>query len=415
MFVNAPSSEEFPVPILKPGPTAVRGLNDDCIPPKTGKQDPVVTAAAAPISTRMAQVAALGANPAQKLTQAVSQARQHAQDAGTADSREFVSAFADDFRAKASALTNAPVNPVKIDRSSLTDKMYENYKSMIVAAAADSMVSAQVFIGNPIAKDQHPEVVSLNPGNDLCTGVIIARNAIATAGHCAIGAPQFFRIGDTASRGGRQVAIGEGSKFIFAKTLDEKKEDLDMAIIVLPARIKGIDDKYIPLFASSTEIDSASKLTIFGFGGNVAAPDPLGGDDSGLKRFGTIPIASADCKGPGEKEYFNCHPDFDLVAGARPLADRASCPTTAAQVFQHGACNGDSGGPAYVTSGSTLLLAGLIRSINENCGCAEATNVYVRFDRQLPFLRDPTKGIDFPPRSFAELAKRTPAVLSTSR
>jgi hypothetical protein len=105
--------------------------------------------------------------------------------------------------------------------------------------------------------------------------------------------------------------------------------------------------------------------------------------------LGSIPKLSADCSRPGEATRYDCKPGLEIVGGNRAMFDRRSCPKPNAPVTQHGACHGDSGGAVYVAADSRLYLAGVIRAINDKkkCGCAHATNVYVRMDKQLAWLR----------------------------
>lgn len=409
MLTSAPF--DFPVPELVNRQTDVRGINDDCVPIKPPKQDPgiVSTSTAAGVVTQVKNrkdptpstfpELSRRLNFGKDLPTATSEARAAADStAGNHDARTYVATFADVLRTKLSSATPADIAPLPIDSSTFTTKMYGNYKSMITRAAGQQ-VGTEVFIGDTILGALRSEVVSLFPGGNVCSGIIIAKNAVATAAHCVSGAPKYFLLGNSIDAGSA-IPIKSDSKFTYVST--PTGEPLDMAIIVQASSI-GLDDAQLPVFASASQIASAQQLTIVGFGGNVADAS-----DAGLKRLGTIPMASPDCAGPGEKDYFGCHPGFDMVGGARPVADRTSCPNTAAAVVQHGACSGDSGGAVYVDTGSKLLLAGLIRSINESCGCANATNVYVRFDKQIDFLKG-LPGIEFPPAAFAEVT--APAVV----
>ncbi len=307
---------------------------------------------------------------------------------GPKDSRQFVMDFAATLKSKIERQIGKVIGPVPFDTSALAEPMYKNLAAMI--RNTDEVSN---YRGDRIAAMARVEAVSLLPRGEQCTGVIIARNAIATATHCAIYGPTFIRIGDSATDGSNEVAI-EPSHF---QHIIVGGADLDMSILVQPARIPGIRDEDLPVFATDSMIASAEKLSIVGFGGYYTDSS-----EAGVKRLGKVPMLSPDCSRQGEAEQFKCHPGFDIVAGSRALLDRPTCPADDDLDVPNGACSGDSGGPVYVANADgRLFLAGMVSSTVDphNCGCSAATNVYVRFDKQIAFLR--TLGVDFPPQALA--------------
>jgi hypothetical protein len=223
-----------------------------------------------------------------------------------------------------------------------------------------------------------PQVVSLAPPGKICSGIIIAKNAFVTALHCALGEPTYIRIGTEEKDGNGQKITIDPSNF---KEFTPQGVGLDIAVLVQDLGNLGVD---LPVFASDDLVVAATHLTLVGYG----AIDE-NGNGVGHKRLGTIEKISADCNGPDEKGKYGCVPDYEMVGGARPLAEQVACPSSTDPATQQGACEGDSGGAAFVLdSDDKLYLTGVIRAHNnENqCGCARATNVYVRLDKQIEYL-----------------------------
>jgi hypothetical protein len=303
--------------------------------------------------------------------------------------RQFVADVAGSLQPRLETEIGKRVGEFPVDPSPLAQPMYKNLAAMI-----KNLDDVSTFRGDHLAAIPRVEAVSLMPRGEQCTGVIIARNAIATASHCAIDGPTFIHIGDSAKGKGTNVLL-QPSNF---KYVVKDGRDLDMAIIVQKRRIPGIREEDLPAFATDAMIAAATQLSVVGFGGYYTDSS-----EAGVKRLGKIPMLSPDCKRPGEAEKYKCLPGFDIIAGARPIFDRTSCPRPTDAVIQNGACSGDSGGPVYVEANGKLFLAGLVsRTVDPiDCGCADATNLYVRFDTQIQFLHD--LGVDFPPQALAAL------------
>jgi hypothetical protein len=322
----------------------------------------------------------------------VKRARHEAATKGRKSQRDYVRAFDAALRPSIEMRLDVEIPSLPIDESPLADKLYVNYVAMI--GRNDNTAT---FIGDPVEGKKHVETVSISPGGEQCTAIIIARNAVATASHCAGKNPKVIHLGETADSLA-QTSINPADFEVVPMP-----KGLDMAILVRKEPF-GLRDEQLPVFASDKMISKAQELQLVGYGG--ANNDS---SDSGIRRVGVIPMLSSDCKGNGEAKEYDCHPGFEIIAGARAMFDRRSCPKPSAPISQHGACHGDSGGPVYVDDGGSLFLAGLVRAIVDpkNCGCAHATNVYVRFDTQEVFLKGlKTKAdvrIDFPPNAFSKV------------
>jgi hypothetical protein len=315
--------------------------------------------------------------------------------------REYVAAFATALRPYLQAHSGKEIALPPIDARPSADALYANWRSLIKKTAfAKKQQSILVFRGDEQAAKSHTETVSLYLHRQ-CTGIIIARNAIATATHCADDQPTQFRIGDYAQSGGKTIQI-DPTKFI--TLYGPHHETLDMSVLITcpqkNCRISGVNDSDLPVFANDAQIAAATELLIVGFGGYASDTSGLG-----TKRAGLIPMASPACAGPDDATDYKCLPDLDILAGARTFGDYANCPTatTPGPAAQQGACKGDSGGPAFVNNAGTLYLAGLIKSHSDtHCDCADAMNVYARFDKQITAIRN-MPGINFPPNAFSQI------------
>ena len=308
------------------------------------------------------------------------------------DSRLRIEDLASALRPQFEKATGKTIAPLPIDYSDVAKPLYENW---VLIADKDRVASFGGDAGEAIPR--HETVAVSAPSGLPCSGIIIARNALATALHCANQLPELIRIGTDAGSGGTEITI-DPLKFKQVKTTGGVP--LDMAILVSDSPFKGIKDDDLPVFATTAMIDAAKKLKIVGFGGYLANQS-----GAGTKRLGIVPMAYPDCMGIDVEAHFGCLPGLEIVAGARPMLDYAECPIVkpGEKPDQNGACEGDSGGAVFVeTADGKLALAALIRAIHDplKCGCAEAANLYVRFDKQLETIRK-IKGICFPPAAFS--------------
>lgn len=329
---------------------------------------------------------------AEALTQAVARARAQAGDAAdpSTDPRKFVETFQSKLRPELEKLTGQDLPPLPINPRASAMPMYSNYAAMIMSSH-----KWDVYTGDSQKGALRFETVALPLANDSpCTAIIIARNAIATARHCAEKKPERIRLGTTV-KGGKAIEI-DPKGFVFLKT--QNGTPLDMAILVRKDPIKDLKDADLPVFASQSMIDQAIELQVVGYGGAKA-----NSSDSGTKRLGAVPMLSPDCNDPDVAKDYKCKPGFEIVAGSRAMFDRMVCPTANDPDLIKGACKGDSGGPVYVEGeDKKLYLAALISSIHKgHCECATAINLYVRFDKQLGAIKS-LKDIDFHPEAFSK-------------
>lgn len=314
-------------------------------------------------------------------------AREAAADPRSSDPRVYAAKFEAMLRPTIEEQTGTEISPLPIDRRKAADGLYANLRPLLAR-----LRDTTVFDGDSKEGKVRTEVASLVPSEGLCSAVVIARNAIATAQHCTDSA--VLLIGP-ASITATRLTIDPNQ---FHRASTSSGAPLDLAVLVQSGTIAGVQQTDLPTFASGAQIAAATEFEIVGFGGRGAQSQ-----DAGLRRVGTIPKVPGDCSAGAQETAFGCVPGFELVGGAYPLVDRMACAVATAGNPQQGACKGDSGGAVYVRVGTQRFLAGIISRVNklDSCDCSAATSVYTRLDVQRSFLT--SLGIEFSSGAFQQL------------
>jgi len=194
-----------------------------------------------------------------------------------------------------------------------------------------------------------------------CTGTLIAPNAVLTAGHCVDVATRVF-FGNDVNKNGKIVPVARRERHPDY----QKGRNNDLMVLVLGADVPTVPPRVI---SPGSIIEAATDARVVGFGNT----DMHGSFGYGIKRQTDVPIASPSCQGTmngrDDQVVYGCDPNLELIAG-KPLLAKDTC-------------NGDSGGPLYVSNTrGNWFLAGATsratRSAINNCGDG---GVYVRVDR----------------------------------
>jgi secreted trypsin-like serine protease len=220
----------------------------------------------------------------------------------------------------------------------------------------------RVIGGAPVKPGEFLDCVAVGSDNQWgCTGTLIASNAVLTAGHCASVATRVF-FGHDVTKPGKVVRV----KKRVQHPKYHKGQHNDLLLLVLEEKVESVKPCRL---ATKALIDKATDGRVVGFG----ATDANGRFGYGIKRFVDVPVASPACRGKvdgrDDKMAYGCDPGLELVAG-RPLLERDSC-------------NGDSGGPFYLTGkNKQWLLGGATSRATDSSmhGCGDG-GVYVRMDR----------------------------------
>jgi endonuclease G, mitochondrial len=197
----------------------------------------------------------------------------------------------------------------------------------------------------------------------MCTGALIAPQVVLTAAHCG-GAITRVGIGGQVmprlSPGTRVVPVRRAIVHPAYRPHPLNENDINLLILDAPALVPPAP------IATLAQIAAARGVDIVGFGYN----DPNRPVGFGVKRRVTINIPPRVKARPtdnfsAEEALYGLHSDYEFVCGRKSLGKDS--------------CNGDSGGPVYVTVQGDFRLAGLTsRATDEavdNCGDG---GVYVR-------------------------------------
>jgi secreted trypsin-like serine protease len=187
--------------------------------------------------------------------------------------------------------------------------------------------------GRRATKEEFPDCVCVGSRSDdgdeyCCTGTLIGKNVIVTAGHCfpCTGDSTVIYIGTNTKSPGITYT---GKAFQHPKYAQGGLHN-DLTVIVLDKDVTEITPRRI---ATTDEVNKATFVRVVGFGNSDV--NSTGG--FGVKRVADVPIASVSCSGASDAGTLGCDTKLELVAGMVGL--------------QRDSCNGDSGGPIYIQIG----------------------------------------------------------------
>jgi endonuclease G len=211
-----------------------------------------------------------------------------------------------------------------------------------------------------------------NPNGTIdwfCTGVLVHPRVILTAGHCFLPA----RPVNVAALAASNISdlstaeIVQSRRFVQHPGYAQSRREHDISVMILR---QDAATRPVPL-ASSAEITGAREVRLTGFGND----DRNSTRGFGRKRTVEVDVLSIRRRPDDEVEAdevrFNFDADLEFVAGGNGFDS----------------CNGDSGGPAYLTTGASRKVAGLTSRAIANSGspCGDG-GVYTRIDAQMDFI-----------------------------
>ncbi len=190
-----------------------------------------------------------------------------------------------------------------------------------------SVPQAQAIVGGaPDAGTlSRASLMVLSSNGGVCSAVVLARDVILTAGHCATGAAEYrvhFRDGD-----GSPVMIPPAARTVHpgydAKAIAARRRSIDLALIKLDAPLPA---RFETMALSASPPEKEAALTVGGYG--VIRE----GDAKSTGTFRTAALRSVEPFGESR-----------ILVWARAASGAPAA----------GACQGDSGGP--IAQGGTTL------------------------------------------------------------
>jgi MYXO-CTERM domain-containing protein len=206
-------------------------------------------------------------------------------------------------------------------------------------------------IVNGITDPNHRYVVGVGGATRaFCTGTVISRRTVLTAGHCIGGVKNIF-LGPSISGGaGTKIAVIEEVQHPMYRELPNQNATFDLGILHLGA---DAPVQAVPLFRdtmANTPRFLGPSLVFAGYGATSGS-----GAGFGTKRVTTFPIHIV-----GPAVVGNSYPAPDnLPAELFYFVDT--------ETMQRNTCNGDSGGPAFFVEHGVEWLIGVTSSGDASC------------------------------------------------
>lgn len=212
----------------------------------------------------------------------------------------------------------------------------------LAAAALGASPAAAVVGGQPASGPlADASVMVLSSRGGVCTGVVIAPDAVLTAGHCVSGASE-FRVHLSGPNGGAPILIAPVAVVVHPgydrSTGPGRRASVDLALIRTGEPLPGS----VRAAGLGTDVPGRGEpLVVGGFGVERE------GDGRSTGTFRTASLVVVEPYGRGKI----------LVWGAPPEGARA------------GACQGDSGGPVAAESGSVVAITAWAAGRGGQAGC----------------------------------------------
>lgn len=245
--------------------------------------------------------------------------------------------------------------------------------------------SPRVVGGEDAPAGMWPDAAAVWFGSEVdCSGVLIAPNAVLTAGHCAGGITAVTLDATDFERTGERIEVERTIAY------PHWARSYDLALLIL-AHDASVAPRTIAQDCVIDDwLDEGSEVEIVGFG----ATDAWGNDYGTVLQQAVTSVSDQDC----EDLELGCNeevsPEGELIAGGKGVDS----------------CFGDSGGPLYLLTDGGAFLVGITSRGIEVGGtpCAQG-GIYTRPDAVIDWLEEEL-GAKLPAPDCEALADATAAV-----
>ena len=231
---------------------------------------------------------------------------------------------------------------------------------LLLAATTSARASPPVVGGVPAPPNTWPDAVAVIGHAGTCSGTLIGSDIVLTAGHCAEIEPAQI-VADTIdyTRGGVAVDV--------AQTIVHPgwASGFDAAVLVLATPVPGIAPRALGTACTFDVFDAGTSVELVGFGLTGAGANTVLHEAS-------VAVTDAACTG-GDGCRASIAPGGEFVAGGDGVDT----------------CNGDSGGPVYLTTPRGEVAVGVVsRGVADASTACGGGGIYVRTDKLVAWLGD---------------------------
>jgi hypothetical protein len=197
--------------------------------------------------------------------------------------------------------------------------------------------NSRIFGGVAVLTGDFPDVVAVRGNSRLCTGTLIARDVVLTAGHCVCnGVKTQVTFGNNLNAAKSEDTFDVKASKVMGGCPTAKTARAGEDVALLYLNKPQINVRPRALVVSST-ITRLKEVRAVGFGLNEEG-------ETGFKMLVDLPEASQTCAGTRnqvpDEEYYKCKRGAETVAGLEGL--------------NRDTCTGDSGGPIFVKLRSSV-------------------------------------------------------------
>lgn len=226
----------------------------------------------------------------------------------------------------------------------------------------------------------------------ICTGSILSQSIVVTAAHCVESGAQFLRVVFGTDIESRSLTIRTADNVkVSPLWAFRQNADLNTGDIALIHFQGGLPEGYQPIrfLSDMQKLADGMTITLAGFGASrvVSGRNPRTG------------APASDHQGAGK---------LRLTDTTILKAQYSKTEFTTDSSKGHGACHGDSGGPAFVTINGEMVLVGVTsRSVDDPSDTCAVSAAYTSLPFYAPWVVRTAKALD-------AIAGKTPAVIAAT-